>query len=68
MAKPRLTLGEMAAEASQAEGGACSRCGCKDWRDWPIESTYMVKAGRRRRRVCRHCGQGVIKTTERPDP
>lgn len=62
--KKGKTLAEMFAEARGANPWACPRCGCVDSR---VVSSYMIAAGRRRRRVCRHCGQGLIRTTERPD-
>lgn len=62
--RPAKTLAEYAAEANGTDPWACSRCGCKDWR---VESTYDVKGGVRRRRVCRHCKQGLLRTTEVPD-
>lgn len=62
----RKTLAQLAREAAAAEGNdpwACQRCGCKDWR---VVSTYDVAEGIKRRRVCRHCGQGLLRTIEVP--
>lgn len=59
----RKTLAEMEAEAAGVDPWACPRCGCNDWR---VESTYQTAAGIRRRRVCRNCGRGLLKTTESP--
>ena len=60
--KPK-SLQEMADEA-KPDPWACPRCGCRDWR---VESSYVVASGnRRRRRVCRHCGQSLLRTEERP--
>ncbi|MHC4704873.1 MAG: hypothetical protein ACYTFQ_30360 [Planctomycetota bacterium] len=60
--KPK-SLQEMAAEAG-GDLWTCSRCGCNDWR---VVSSYVVASGNRhRRRVCRYCGQTLLRTEERP--
>lgn len=46
------------------DGWTCPHCGS---RRWSVESVYMTRAGRRRRRVCTRCNHGMIRTTERPD-
>ena len=52
------------ADDAEADPWACPRCGCRDWR---VESSYIVKNGnRRRRRICRHCGQSLLRTEEKP--
>jgi hypothetical protein len=62
--KKGKTLSDLFAEAAGRDPWSCPRCGCKDSR---VESSYMTAAGRRRRRICRNCGQGVFRTTEKPD-
>lgn len=61
------------AEAREVEetGGnwSCPHCGCSDLRgegNSSIESTRNPKRDLviRRKRICRHCGQGGITTTE----
>lgn len=59
------TPDEYIAEANGADGWECPRCGCKEWR---VVNSYMQGDGRNRRRVCRHCGQGLLRTTEVPVP
>lgn len=40
----------------------CSYCGCRDFR---VQSTWRVKSGAvHRQRVCRHCGRGILYTSE----
>lgn len=66
--KPRKSLRQLALEAAQVDGvdlWACPRCGCKDWR---VRKTWHPAGGIRRSRVCRHCGQGTMLTTEVPVP
>jgi hypothetical protein len=72
MSKPpppaeRPTAAELAALSRAAAGDvwACPRCGCRDWR---VRKTAQRAAGVRRSRVCRHCGQAGILTTEVPCP
>ncbi len=62
----RLSLEEMRAQGNGATAGACSRCGCRHQLEAPVESSYLVDQGmaRKRRRVCRNCGQEVFRTTE----
>jgi hypothetical protein len=55
----RPTLAEMAAQTAvrvaEAAGGVrCPRCGCGHSR---VAETWDVAGGRRRKRVCRHCGR-----------
>lgn len=66
MSEERKTLQQMVADAAgeDYDPWACPRCSCKDWR---VVNTYMTAAGIRRRRVCRHCGQELMRTTEVPD-
>lgn len=65
-AKQPKSLQEMADEA-KPNPLACPRCGCCDWASWPVENTYIVKAGTRtRRRICRHCKQSSVTTDEKP--
>ena len=60
-AKPRKTLGEMAAAGDV--GLVCRACGCRDLR---VYYTRGTKDGRVRRvRKCRHCG--AEKTTFEAD-
>lgn len=44
----------------------CPRCGCRG--PHRVVKTYDARAGseRRRRRICRNCGQGLIHTVEVP--
>jgi transcriptional regulator NrdR family protein len=67
MTQPRYTLRELAAAANAAgpDPWACRRCGCKDWR---VVDSRMATGERKRKRVCRHCGQGFIDTSEVPVP
>lgn len=59
---PRRTLGQMAAGASAtADGVRCPACGCGHSR---VAYTYDVDGGRRRKRLCRHCGREFV-TLER---
>ena len=71
----RMSLQEYAerAQAREAEenGGSwsCPNCGCSDLRgegNSSIESTRNPKRDLviRRKRVCRHCGQGGLTTSE----
>ncbi len=53
MTKPTKTLEEMAAEAAGCADWTCPRCGCKDWR---VHDTADISGGKRRVRICRHCG------------
>ena len=64
-AKEPKSLEEMAAEAeAEVDSWACKRCGCRDWR---VVSSYTVASGNRhRRRVCRYCGQTLLRTEEKP--
>lgn len=69
MSRQRKTLADMAAEASNGPGYACSRCGCKDWRGEDgsfVESVRHPKNQQysRRKRICRHCGQTSFVTME----
>lgn len=69
MTQPSKSLAEMRAESAAKASidlWACPRCGCKG--PHPVANTYDTAEGRRRRRVCRNCGQGLVVTTERPDP
>ncbi len=62
-AKGPKSLQEFADEATP-NPWACPRCGCCDWR---VESSYVVASGdRHRRRICRHCGQALLRTKEVP--
>lgn len=57
----------MAADAagkSTDDPWACPRCGCRG--PHRVESTYDTQEGRARRRICRQCGKGLIKTVEIP--
>ena len=57
------SLQEFADEA-EPDPWACRQCGCRDWK---VVSTYTVASGNRhRRRVCRHCGQTLLRTKEVP--
>lgn len=60
----RPTLAQLAAGTAGADGWACPRCGCEDWR---VEDSYWVTGAqeRRRRRFCRNCKQ-VLHTREVP--
>lgn len=56
-----------AASAGGAQNAwACPRCGCTG--PHRVESTYDTKEGRARRRICRNCGEGLIKTVEVAKP
>lgn len=56
------TLAEMAAQAAGVDPWACPRCGCKG--PHRVANTYDTADGRKRRRICRNCGQGLVRTTE----
>lgn len=61
------SMNEMKAEArSGGNPWACPRCGCLG--PHRVESTYDAGGERRRRRICRNCGQGLIRTSEVPVP
>lgn len=57
---------EWAAEAAGAKPWACPRCGCEG--PHRVETTYDVGEERKRRRICRNCGKGLIRTVEVPVP
>jgi transcriptional regulator NrdR family protein len=58
----RPTARELAAQTHAAEGAwVCPRCGCQDWK---VESSYMAIGRRQRRRICRHCKQEILRTSE----
>ena len=62
-AKEPKSLQEMADEA-KPDPWVCPCCGCRDWR---VESSYVVANGNRhRRRICRNCGQSLLRTKEIP--
>jgi hypothetical protein len=62
MTDDRPTARELAAQTQAADGSwVCRRCGCEDWK---VESSYKAIGRRQRRRICRHCGQEIIRTTE----
>jgi hypothetical protein len=61
----RKTLGQMlaetrASEAAAAGGIRCPHCGCGHS---AVARTWDIGGGRRRKRVCRHCGRD-FPTTE----
>jgi transcriptional regulator NrdR family protein len=62
--KPRIPLSQMGRAGS--DPWACPRCGCKG--PHKVVNTYEAGGERRRRRVCRNCGQGLIRTAEVPVP
>lgn len=66
--KQRKTLAQMSREAAgvEADPWACPRCGCKG--PHKVVNSYEAGGERRRRRVCRNCGQGLIRTAEVPVP
>ena len=45
---------------------ACPRCGCRG--PHKVVNSYDAGGERRRRRICRNCGQGLIRTAEVPVP
>jgi hypothetical protein len=55
---------EAALHAMGSKGFACPNCGCKHFE---TTNVYHVRAGLRRRRVCRNCGR-VASSTEIIDP
>jgi len=59
--RKRRTLAELAADSAPTGGVCCPRCGCGHS---IVKETWDVADGRRRKRVCRHCGH-VYPTTER---
>lgn len=60
------TARELAARANGSDPWACPRCGCRDWR---VANTYDVAGdSKKRRRICRHCKQGLLPTEEVPVP
>ena len=62
--QPRKTLGEIVAEAEQAQGGiTCPKCGCRHV--WKVRDTDRIEGAIRRYRVCRNCNH-VIRTKEVP--
>lgn len=63
--KPRKTLEQLAA-AGNPDPWACPRCGCKG--PHRVANSYEVGGQRKRRRICRNCGQGLIRTVEVPVP
>lgn len=57
---PRRSLAEMAADGIPG-GIVCPRCGCAHS---AVVHTWDIDGARRRKRVCRHCGE-QFPTTER---
>lgn len=57
---------EWLAESGGAKPWACPRCGCEGPHN--VANVYDVGDERRRRRICRNCGQGLIRTVEVPVP
>ena len=53
-------------QASGSDPWACPRCGCKG--PHKVVNSYEAGGERRRRRICRNCGQGLIRTAEVPVP
>lgn len=62
----RKTLQQLAAEAAGVDLWACPRCGCKG--PHRVVNSYESGGERKRRRICRHCKQGLIRTSEVPIP
>lgn len=62
----RPSARELAAKCSGGNPWACPRCGCKG--PHKVVNSYDAGGERRRRRICRNCGQGLIKTAEVPVP
>lgn len=61
-----MTLQQMKAAGQRGKGSVCPRCGCAHLLKNPVENSYLVSDGeeRKRRRICRNCGQEVFVTTE----
>ena len=73
--KKRPTLGQLAAESADAEGGAgngdfweCPNCGCRGPHNWRVSNSYYKGSQRLRIRVCRNCGKEKLHTVEIPIP
>jgi len=58
--KPKIRMSEKLAEGS-GQGLRCRNCGS---RLLDVKWTYDVKGGRRRRRVCAHCGHEFTTTEQ----
>lgn len=62
----RKSLSKMATEANGSDPWACPRCGCKG--PHRVVNSYEAGGERKRRRICRNCNQGLIRTSEVPVP
>lgn len=64
--KDRPTARQLASMSGE-DPWACPHCGCRG--PHRVANTYMVQNGEnRRRRICRACGQGLVRTSEVPVP
>lgn len=62
----RPTAEQLAAQAAGNNPWACPRCGCRG--PHRVANSYEAGGERKRRRICRNCGQGLIRTSEVPVP
>lgn len=70
MAQPPINERPSARDIAKATTGGnpwdCPRCGCKG--PHRVVNSYEAGGERKRRRVCRNCKQGLIRTAELPVP
>ena len=62
----RPTAEQLKAQSLGVDPWACPHCGCRG--PHKVVNTYDAGMQRRRRRICRNCKQGLVRTAEVPVP